>query len=168
MKPVLYNSMLCLLTEQGHSLKGLVFTTTNHAQLQNNPVSQSLLPCVLLKLPFTNQKSIQAVHTIYNCIQTPPASAACCYSASGKEELKISHLKLMLARLLGRPISAAKSSEMKQEGYFKPVQCIRMRTIPKVKHPTAEGVTSGERRSPPDPNIQQQGFCTKGTMMLSC
>ena len=106
----------------------------------------SLYCLVSPKLPFSNLKSIQAARAIYNCIQTPPATAACCYSASGKgEELKINHLKLILAGLLGRPLSAAKSSKMKQKGNFKPVQCIRMRTIAKVKRPTAGGVTSGEK-----------------------
>lgn len=110
-------------------------------------ITQYLSLCCLAspKLPFSNLKSIQAAHDIYNCIQTPPATAACCYSASRKgEELKINNLKLMLARLLGRPLSTAKSSEMKQKDYFKPVQCIRMRTIAKVKYPMAGGVMSGE------------------------
>lgn len=53
-------------------------------------------------------------------------------------------LKPTSARLLGRPLTAAKSSEMKQKGYFKSVQHTKMRITAKLKHPRAGGVSSGK------------------------
>lgn len=102
---------------------------------------------------------------LFITVNKQPSRAACCYSASGTAELKLDHLKLMLARQLERPLTAAKGSGMKQKDYSKPVQCTR--TITKLQQCMTGGVTNGEEGASPDPQLQQQGFGTKGTVKVS-
>lgn len=104
---------------------------------------------------------------LFITVNKHPSRAACCNSASGTVELKIHHLKLMLARQLGRHLTAAKGSGMKQKSYSKPVQCIRMRTITKLALHDRRGDKWG-RRASSDPHLQHQGFGTKDTRMVSC